>query len=76
MSGEGIPKLYRSIEETPEFQAEAAARREADRMISEACEYICQHGGWFGGDFYLPGGILVKDAKLPSPKPGSLPASE
>lgn len=64
MSDEGIPKLYRSIEETPEFQAEAAARREADRMISEGFAYVVEHGGWFGGELYRPGGELVRGARI------------
>jgi hypothetical protein len=58
-------QLYLRLEETPEFQAEAAARREADRMIGEGFAYVVEHGGWFGGELYRPGGELVKDAKLP-----------
>lgn len=68
--------LYRTISETPEFQAEAAAQREADRMISEAMAKVSEFGGWFGGERYRPGGQIVKDAKLPGIIPGSLPLAE
>lgn len=63
---------YRRLEDTPEFLAEAAARDEADRLISEARAHVAEHGGWFGGELYRPGGEIVADAKLPSAKPGSL----
>lgn len=65
-------KRYRRLEDTPEFQAEAAARSEADRLISEARAHVAEFGGWFGGELYRPGGEIIADAKLPSSKPGSL----
>lgn len=55
MTGEGIPKLYRSIEETPEFKAEAAAIDEADRLISEG---NAKFGCWVGRHFIRPDGSI------------------